>query len=187
MHIQNSRSRRLNGHDYSNAGAYFITICTKNRMPFFGTIESGELNQTAPAIIAHDIWNQIPIQFPFAELDEFVIMPDHIHGIIIINGSPNPVGTRLIACLQDLQESEQQTGGFAGYQNPMFHQNLSRIIRWYKGRCAFEIRKSGALFEWQFNYYEHIIRDTESFERICKYIRDNPKNYKSESPSWVRD
>ncbi|WP_341905521.1 transposase [Fluviicola taffensis] len=179
--IPSSRSRRLNGYDYSSAGAYFITICTKDRQHYFGTIESGELNPTVAAIIATDIWNQIPIQFPFAELDEFVVMPDHIHGIIIINESQNPVnpvGTRLIACLQDRQESEQQTGGFAGHQNPMFHQNLSRIIRWYKGRCSFEIRKSGASFEWQSNYYEHIISDTESFHRICQYIRDNPKNWK---------
>lgn len=96
MHIQSSRSRRLNGHDYSTVGAYFITICTKNRQPYFGNIGSGKLNQTAAAIIAHDIWKQIPIQFPFVELDEFVVMPDHIHGIIIINESPNPVGTQVV-------------------------------------------------------------------------------------------
>jgi REP-associated tyrosine transposase len=76
MHIQSSRSRRLNGHDYSKSGAYFITVCTKNRQPFFGTIESRELNPTPAAIITQNIWNQISIQFPFVKLDEFIVMPD---------------------------------------------------------------------------------------------------------------
>nr|WP_294862403.1 transposase [uncultured Fluviicola sp.] len=91
MPLQSSKSRRLNGHDYSIAGTYFITICTKDKHPFFGTIESGELNPTTAAINTQTIWNQIPIQFPFVELDEFVVMPDHIHGIIIIN-EQNPTG-----------------------------------------------------------------------------------------------
>jgi putative transposase len=195
MHIQSSRSRRLNGHDYSTAGAYFITICTKNRYRFFGRIESGVLNPTKVSIIAEEIWKQIPSQFPFVELDQFVVMPDHIHGIIIINETQKPVmplpsgGTRLIACpqpqgVQKAQESpNHKTGGFAGDFNPMFHQNLARIIRWYKGRCSFEIRKSNPSFEWQGNYYEHIIRDTEAYHRICDYIRDNPKNWKdNETP-----
>lgn len=59
----------------------------------------------------------------------------------------------------------------------MFHQNLSRIIRWYKGRCTFEIRKSNPSFEWQSNYHEHIIRTTEAYERISCYIADNPENW----------
>ncbi|WP_343637782.1 transposase [Fluviicola sp.] len=165
--IPSSRSKRLYGYDYGKAGAYFITICTKNRYPFFGHIESGKLNSTTAAILTQNIWEQIPSQFPFVELDEFVVMPDHIHGIIIIHEPQDPV------------ESEQKTGGFAGHQNPMLHQNLSRIIRWYKGRCTFEIRKSDASFTWQSNYHDHIIRDTEAYDRICQYIKDNPKNHTS--------
>jgi putative transposase len=174
MPIPSSRSRRLYGYDYSLAGAYFITICTKYKQPFFGRIESGILEKTTAAIITQTIWEQIPVQFPFVELDEFVVMPDHIHGIIIIHETQDPVGTRLIACLQD---PNQKPGGFAGNQNPMFHQNLSRIVRWFKGRCTFEIRKSDSTFEWQSNYHEHIIRNTDAYERICQYIRDNPKNW----------
>jgi REP element-mobilizing transposase RayT len=174
--IHRRQSRRLNGYDYSKAGAYFITICTADKQPFFGTIKSGELCSTTTAIIAKNVWEQIPIQFPFVELDEFVVMPDHIHGILIIN---EPVGARLIA---PLQGPDQKTGGFAGHHNPMLHQNLSRIVRWYKGRCTFEIRKTDASFEWQRNYHDHIIRNSEAYERICQYIRDNPKNHPSNSP-----
>ncbi len=166
------QSMRLNKHDYSKAGAYFITICTKNKHPFLGSIESGILKQTPAAVSIQCIWKQIPGQFPFVELGEFIVMPNHIHGIIIIH--EHVVGARLIA---PLRKPNQIPGGFAGNNNPMFNQNLSRIIRWFKGRCSYEIRKSDSSFEWQRNYYDHIIRDTESFERICKYIRNNPKKY----------
>ncbi|WP_300360028.1 transposase [Fluviicola sp.] len=81
---------------------------------------------------------------------------------------------RLIA---PLQVPDKKTGGFAGNHNPMVHLNLSWVIRWFKGRCSFEIRKSNTSFKWQRNYYDRIIRDTESYERICQYIRDNPENW----------
>lgn len=177
--IHRRQTRRLNGYDYSKAGVYFITICTQYKQPFFGRIESGILEKTAAAIITQTIWEQIPVQFPFVELDEFVIMPDHIHGIIVIQDHDR-VGSRLIA---PLPEPDQTTGGFAGNQNPMFHQNLSRIVRWFKGRCSYEIRTNESIvtdvpvFEWQRNYHEHIIRNTDAYERICQYIRDNPKNW----------
>jgi hypothetical protein len=163
--IHRRKSRRLNGYDYAKEGLYFITICTKNKNRFFGNIEFGVLNKTIDAIIAFDIWKQIPIQFPFVELDEFVVMPDHIHGIVIINQPNESVGARLIA---PLRGSKQKTGGFTGDQNPMLHQNLSRIIRWYKGRSTFEIRKLNSCFEWQRNYHDHIILDNESYELISQ-------------------
>jgi len=70
-----------------------------------------------------------------------------------------------------------ETGGFAGNKNPMLHQNISRIIRWYKGRCSFEIRKIHADFNWQSRFHDHIIRDARSFETIQNYIANNPANW----------
>lgn len=77
-------SLRLSGYGYSQIGAYFVTMCTKDRDPLFGTIENGMMRLTEAGEIAAECWKQIPGQFPNTELDEFVVMPDHLHGIIVI-------------------------------------------------------------------------------------------------------
>jgi putative transposase len=129
-------------------------------------------------------------------LDQFVVMPNHIHGIIIINKtkldfhSGIHVETQLIASLRESNASNasnsihtkttitsNNNGGFAGEMNPMFHENISRIIRWYKGRCSFEIRKITTDFGWQTRFYDHIIRNDWSYKNIQKYIENNPKNW----------
>ncbi|MBK8393018.1 MAG: transposase [Saprospiraceae bacterium] len=129
-------SVRLEGYDYGRNGAYFITICTNNRQHFFGEIRESEFFPTDLGNLAEKFWLEIPDKFPFVELGNFVVMPDHTHGILVIDKN-DPVETRLIAD----QPVDQINGGFAGIKNPMFHENISRIIRWYKGRCAYEMRK----------------------------------------------
>lgn len=76
-------STRLRTHDYSGDGMYFVTICTRNKIPYFGEIISGEMVISSIGQIAVNFWNEIPLHFPAITLDEYVIMPDHIHGIII--------------------------------------------------------------------------------------------------------
>ena len=160
--------------DYANAGAYFITICTANREHFFGEIE--KMNQLAK--LAEKYWYEIPNQFNFIELGAFVVMPNHIHGILIIN---NTVETRLIASLQPINRistpSPQMQGGVTGLKNPMLHNNISRVVRWYKGRCTFEIRKIHADFAWQSLFHDHIIKNEESYQKIGDYIISNPENW----------
>lgn len=182
-------SARLQNWDYGANGAYFITICTQNRAHFFGeivetpihgvsTMQLNELGQ-----LAEKFWLEIPNHFPFIELGNFVVMPNHTHGILIIDHGN--VETRLIASLPPQTEIPPQTplpqteinGGFAGDKNPMLHDNISRIIRWYKGRCAFEMRKIHADFGWQSRFHDHIIRDAQSFENIQNYIANNPLNW----------
>lgn len=192
--IHNRQSIRLKGYDYSRSGAYFITLNTENRAPLFGVIKDGKMELNEAGEEAYKCWLAIPDHYPFIRIHEFIIMPDHIHGILeIINKSNDystvgandystvgarlieSVGARLIAPRQD---NESKKGGFSGINNPMFHQNLSRIIRWFKGRTTFEIRKFNQSFKWQRNYYERIIRDTAAFDCIAKYIQDNPKNWR---------
>lgn len=84
---------RYQGYDYSQNGFYFITICTKNREMFFGNIKNGKIKLSDIGLIANKFWLEIPNHFPFVILDEYVIMPDHIHGIIKINNNPANVGT----------------------------------------------------------------------------------------------
>jgi putative transposase len=155
--------------------------------------------------IAHTIWEEIINQFPFVELGNFIIMPNHMHGILIINKmkfpSDDAVETRFIASKnrdddekrRDKSQNEKrrdklrlydgdsdEKGGFAGEKNPMLNDNISRIIRWYKGRCSFEMRKIHADFEWHSRFHDHIIRNSVEFERIQNYIENNPSNWKED-------
>lgn len=166
-------SCRLPGWDYSRPGAYFITMCTKGREPFFGYIDHHQTYLTEEGRMAFDLWASIPVQFPGTHLDEFVIMPDHVHGILFISDLP-VVETRLIASLQPNQSPQ---GGISGNKNPMLNQNVSRIIRWYKGRCCFEIRKTCPSFSWQARFYDRVIRDQSELDRIRDYVRENPMKW----------
>ncbi len=120
-------------------------------------------------LLAEKYWMEIPKQFPYVELGNFVVMPNHTHGILIINNRSSIGLTRA-----------EINGGFAGSKNPMINDNISRIIRWYKGRCSFEIRKIHADFNWQSRFHDHIIRNTQSFETIQNYIVNNPKNWEKD-------
>jgi putative transposase len=198
-------SARLQNWDYGSNGAYFITICTQNREHFFGkivkSIVKSELNalldESELGKIAEKIWLEIPIHFPYAELGNFIIMPNHIHGIVIINKNANNVEAQFIASVNietqlnhsvniDTQSvdlkliDDKKTGGFAGKKNPLLNENVSRIIRWYKGRCSFEMRKIHADFGWQPRFYDHVIRDSRSFETIQNYIVNNPFTWKED-------
>jgi putative transposase len=189
-------SARLQTWDYANNGAYFITICTKNREHYFGKIENNEMQLSEIGKLAEKFWLEILNQFEYIELGNFVIMPNHVHGILIIN---NMVETRFIATnitdnpqklnaskpIDKIQEKDTQsinskTGGITGNKNPMFHDNISRIIRWYKGRCSFEIRKLNPNFEWQSLFHDHIVQNSNSFDKIQNYIEENPSNWEKD-------
>jgi putative transposase len=177
-------SARLQDWDYGANGSYFITICTQNREHYFGEISNDEMQLNEMGDCANKFWDEIPKHFPFVELGNYVVMPNHVHGILIIDkpvndgNSESIVETRLIASLSindDIQN--KKVGGFAGDKNPMFHENISRVIRWYKGRCSFEIGKLNGAFAWQPRFHDHIIRNAESFDQIQNYIQTNPSNW----------
>ena len=172
-------SARLQSWDYSANGAYFITICTANRKNYFGKIMSGEMYHKKAGLIAKKLWSEIPEHFPFIELGNFVIMPKHTHGILIIK--KKNVETRFVASKNVNDEPPQKTGGITRNKNPMLHQNISTIIRWYKGRCTFGINKISKGFAWQSRFHDHIIKDSNSFENIQNYIEENPANWGNDS------
>ncbi|MBA6152396.1 transposase [Gelidibacter maritimus] len=294
-------SARLQNWDYGSNAAYFITICTQNRECYFGNIIEQKMMLNNSGQIAENIWYQIPNQFPYVALGDFVVMPNHVHGILMINkpddivianggsvddtnsvddivsvddtvligenisvddnvsddntvsdddtvlvgdsvsvddivlvdnsisddntvSDDDTVETRLIASLPSRAPSRvspiapsrapsttsstapptassnkssnesstastfnasstpssKPTGGITGNKNPMIHENISRIIRWYKGRCTFEIRKTQPDFGWQSRFHDHIIRNETAFQKITKYIIDNPKNWNAD-------
>lgn len=188
-----NESARAQWWNYGDNAAYFITICTQHREHYFGEIIQNkdikrmDLNEMGQ--IALNYWSEIPHHFPYAKLGAFIVMPNHVHGIIIIDKPNQPassvVGTRLIASLppqrlEDTFTTEPIKGGVTGNKNPMMHDNISRIIRWYKGRCTFEIRKNNPQFTWQSRFHDHIIRTDESYQKIHNYIENNVLNWNSD-------
>ena len=181
-------TKRYNGYDYSLPGKYFVTICTKNKKPDFGKIENGEIKLSDIGIIARDLWIAISDHFPNIELDEFIIMPDHIHGIISINTNFDDivVETRHASfLLQPPLHNKNEIG------NPELHiksgnqktrispkpGSLGAIVGSYKSAVSKIIHKSKPDFAWQPRYYDRIIRNHSQLSRIRKYIRENPQNW----------
>ncbi len=190
-------SARLPHWDYGNSAAYFITICTHTMEHYFGEIKNDEMHLNEIGKFAEEFWLEIPTQFPFAQLDVFVIMPNHMHGILIIDrdemggamemASANNVEMRLIASPSCESSNIEKTrliaslpGGITGLKNPMLHENISRILRWYKGRCTIEIHKTHPHFAWQPRFHDHVIRDEKAMDRIRNYIINNPYNWKKD-------
>jgi len=160
-------SARLQGYDYGQNGAYFITICTKNRNRYFGEIIETQyfasLRQTTMGEIANEYWQEIPKHFPFIVLDEYIIMPDHLHGILFI----------------DKGENESLVIGYKNTFGPQSG-NISSVIRGYKAAVKSFSTKSKIEFAWQPRFYDHIIWDKDELNRIRNYIIQNPAN-------WFRD
>ena len=160
FNLQNRKSIRLQNHDYSSVGLYFITITTKGRLPLFGKIVDSMMQINDAGITAKECWLKIPDHFPNAFLHEFVIMPDHIHGII---------------------ELTQKDDNILRYHEfgKITPKSLASIVRGFKIGVTKWFRKQRADSIWQRGFYESIIRDKKSFINITKYIIDNPKNWKS--------
>ena len=161
------RSIRLKGYDYTQPGAYFITICTQDRAFLFGEVVDGEMRLNEYGRIAWGCWKEIPLHFPQAELDAFVVMPNHVHGIIVIAG----VGATHASPLPLSSDARPR-----GPQR----QSVSSIVGSFKSavtRRINEYRCTPGAPVWQRNYYEHIIRDEKSLNRIREYIVTNPMRW----------
>jgi REP element-mobilizing transposase RayT len=159
------RSIRLKGYDYSQEGTYFITICTYKKQNIFGEIVNKTMKLNEYGEIANKYWNDIPIHYPNVQLDEYVIMPNHVHGILIVgayNYTPQ-------------QQNEKNV-----FRSPS--KTIGAIVRGYKIGVTTWFYKNTTIYNvWQRNFYEHIIRDIDDLSRIRKYIKDNPQNWKSDA------
>ena len=168
--------------DYGWNGAYFITICTKNREHYFGEIVNGNMVLSHTGVIADIFWYEIPHHDPFAELGEFVVMPNHIHGILILD-KPGIVVEALHATpLQQSPPDQQSPPGKNEKMaaiSPKSH-TVSTIIRSYKSAVTYHANRLGFENGWQSRFHDHIIRDFAEFERISNYIRNNPRNWKED-------
>lgn len=173
-----NESSRLPGYDYSKSGAYFITICTVKHECYFGEIIDHQMLLSEPGKIAFQKWFEISDHFPFVKLDEFVVMPNHIHGIIVIKSTP--VGTLHATSLQQQQSSQQYSqitkNEFMSSISPK-PGSIPAIVRSYKSVVSKNVHLTETGFSWQPRYYDHIIRSEKELNRIRKYIVNNPLNW----------
>ncbi len=153
--VNNRRSIRLKNYDYTEAGAYFITICAHNQKCTFGTGESSEPTHTSNPIsinksgeIVRDTWEDLVNHNTGIELDAFVVMPNHVHGIIVIDG--------MIQC--PLPE-------------------IVRQLKTFSARRINKMRGTPGIQVWQRNYYEHVIRGEEDLKILREYIDNNPAKW----------
>lgn len=160
--IHHRRSIRLKNYDYSHRGMYFVTICTQNHECLFGKIEENEMNQNDAGRMIQTLWSEIPQFYLGFQVHEFIVMPNHVHGIIEIEKIENqgekpllPLST-IVQRFKSLTTKKYSDGvkqfGWVAYQDKLWHRN----------------------------YYEHIIRNVEELNQIQRYILRNPIN-------WARD
>jgi REP element-mobilizing transposase RayT len=170
------RSIRLKNYDYSTVGAYFVTICVKNRDPLFGNVFDNKiiLNDAGQMIVTE--WEVLPTRFPTIELDEFVVMPNHFHAILVIN----PAGAGLVPALA-VPALNQTTKRATTRVAPTLGDMLGAFKSITTHRYIQGVKQHGWLpFDrrlWQRNYWEHIIRDETSLHKIRQYIQHNPARW----------
>lgn len=165
--------------DYGTNGTYFVTICTKGRVPYFGIIDDDVVETHDPGVETHDhaslrvndftrmrttplgeaarrCWSAIPDHFPFVQLDAFVVMPDHVHGIVIIK--------------KDEDEIRDWNVNRPGSQS----RNLASVIRGFKIGVTMFARENDMEFAWQTRFYDRIIKENDNIDEIRTYIEQNP-------------
>ncbi len=178
--------------DYACAGYYFVTLCSRHHQPIFGEIIGGEIVLSPIGEIAERFWLEIPAHFPNTDLDEFVIMPNHVHGIIILRDvvaaqHAAPLPEHKAAALPDNHAAPLPDAPITPKHLPA-PGSLSAIIRSYKSAVTRWAGKNGyPSFAWQPRFYDHIIRNEQSLQSIRLYIRNNPLNWAldEENPTFL--
>jgi len=190
--IHHRRSIRLQGYDYSSEGLYFITICCHNKVCLFGHVMNGEMVLNEYGQVAFNEWMKTPEIRPNVELGEFIVMPNHIHGIIRITrrGESHSPDSRGVSNTPDCElhspNIESNTPDFMGEsvspqrESPLRgpSQTIGAIVRGYKSAVTKKLNELGVGRKvWQRDYYEHIIRNEQSYYNISKYIINNPSKW----------
>ena len=191
---------RLPGYDYSTPGFYFVTLVTEHRENLFGSVNEGEMNLSEYGVMVARNWTTLPYRYHTIRLDEFVVMPNHLHGIIEIRNTSGGLDRAVPAMVPLHDDGPLPVGvGFTSIEKPTPTGNdhidahstsvrkrrgLPEIIRGFKTSSATSIndlRGSTGARVWQRNYYDRIIKDEIDLERTRQYIRNNPKNWTADS------
>ena len=172
-------SARLQLWNYGWNAAYFVTICTQNRECFFGDVLDGDMVLNDIGKIANDCWLEIPNHFSYVKLGNHVIMPNHVHGIVVIDKPDNLHNDerndrRNVETPKLGVSTTNRTNAASEKWNPG---TLGVIINQYKRAVTIHSRKIKPDFAWQSRFHDHIIRNDESFQKISEYIINNPLNW----------
>ena len=177
------QSARLKNYDYSKSGAYFVAITVDGEGKIFGKIVEGKINLNKFGQIIEQAWMNLPKQFANVKLDEFVVMPDHLHGVVVIKESKsnkksisNREGLMNQARTYENKSANNAKNKWILMKNEK--DTLGKIIRSFKAKAAKLIREDGFKdFKWHRNYYDHIVRDDNELLIIRKYIINNPSKW----------
>ncbi len=162
------RSIRLKAYDYSQPGAYFVTICTFQRQMLFGEVVNGNLQLNEYGHITQDCWHSLPDHFFTVGVDAFVVMPNHVHSVLLIHD----VGATHASPLPHRPHHSGPQPRSVGAVVGAFKSAASRRIN--------ALRHTPGTPIWQRNYYEHVVRNDRDLERIRVYIQDNPANWQED-------
>lgn len=166
-HKHHRQSIRLKGYDYTLAGAYFVTICTYKREPMFGKIVDGKMQLSLLGQLVYAEWQKTAVIRPNIYLDAFVVMPNHLHGIIVIY----------------FNEAEGRPDGSPVQSTSLQSESLGAIVGQFKSKVTKRyrrFRKNDDSPIWQRNYYEQIIRNERHLTAVQQYIYNNPANWASD-------
>ncbi len=193
--VHHRRSIRLRGYDYSAAAAYFVTVCTEGRECLFGAVVDGAMVANEIGRMIETFWHGLPKRYPGAELDEFVLMPNHVHGVIVLSdGTPGFVGQvsppQADAAIASIGGVSSSHSSEPATRRGML---LPKIIGYFKmntAKRANVMRGRSSVSLWQRNYYEHVIRDDVDLQRIRTYVAGNPAHWETDqlhphhAPRW---
>ncbi|MBI3332286.1 hypothetical protein HYZ99_05030 [Candidatus Peregrinibacteria bacterium] len=181
------RTNRMKNWDYSSSACYFVTICTKGKLHWFGEIEKGKMTMSDVGKIVETYWKEIPNHFPHARLDQFVMMPDHLHGILIFDRS------LVETCHGHVSKKQQTTKINGNSSNEMrdsrvstnerrlrlVPKSLGAVINQFKMTCTKKIHAMGYDdFHWQTRFYERCLRSEGALNAIRTYIKSNVSRWK---------
>ena len=173
------KSIRLKDFNYASNGAYYVTICTKDRKHYFGEIVNGEMKLSGIGVITKQCWSEIPQHFNNVRLDEFVIMPNHVHGIIIIDTNNNDITNH---CRRDVACNVSTIM----YNISPKSKSLSTTIRSFKSAVSNRCNKNGYHhFTWQPRFYEHVVRNEKELYFIRNYIKNNPWQWEFDNENKI--
>lgn len=184
------RATRLRRYDYRQPGAYFVTICVQNRKCVFGEIVDGQMQSNEIGKIVIEYWNHIPQHFSAVELGEYVIMPNHIHGIIVLGNvgarGPRPPSSVSVGARSPRPHTRSHNNTGVEPQSTQNHRDegpaptLGQVVAYFKYQSTKYINQrhnTPGTRIWQRNYYDHVIRDDIDLQRIHEYIMNNPMQW----------
>ena len=166
-------SARASWHDYLG-GSYFVTICTKDREFYLGKIENDQMHLSEIGKYVEEQFRDVSLNYPYVEIPSYVVMPNHIHAIVIIDDRHDAACRDAIHRVSEMElEPSKTRGGITKTDNPMLYRSLGTVIRGLKARVTHYANEKGLDFAWQSRFHDRIIRDQRDMNETAIYVSNN--------------